>query len=915
MAWGGARLVDLRPGEGRLVFLASLVLFGLIGAHTMLETARDALFLGRLPPADLTYVYGALAGLTLATTNVNSRFVLAYGRRNALIFTLLFASFVTTMFFLAPRTEETVFALYLWSGLLGTVMVVQFWMFAGHLFTVTQGKRLFGLLAAGGVLGAVIGASVSIFAVEMASVELLLPCAAAALLVTALGITGFEVDAVEAPSRTSSRSPLDWRAGARALRDNPFLVRLGLLTAVATATVLTTDYMFKKAAAETFEAAELGAFFAKYYAVLNGVALLVQLFVAGAVVRRAGTIIAFMLLPSLLLLGAGGVILAGGGLSLILLAKGADGALRHSLHRICTELLWMPVPDSQRAKTKALIDAVIVRGAQAAAAFGLYMLSRLSMDTPTSLAVVVLAGAATWIVGAVGLRRPYIDLFRHAIHKDAPGQSHLQLDLRSVEVVVEALSSREPRQVISAIELLASNGRSRLIPGLILYHEADEVLIRALDIITTKERKDWVPLAERLLTHRNEDVRVQALKALARIGVREPLEGRLLDVSPTVRGQAAFWLADGDEDRPPQAHPAIQTILEMQSRAGRMAQRGLLAAIHASGGRRWADVLLHLAESDDEAVVEAACSAMASVRDGRFIPILIDRLGRRSGRSVVREALVALGEPALDALEHALNDRSRPVAVRLHVPRTISKFPEQRAADILIRILAEEPSGAIRYKALRGLGRMARELPVRIDAGVMERRANLELREYLRVLALAQPIEEGLPEQPATVQPSGRLLLGLLDDKMRQAMERVFRLLQIAHPGESIRSVGDALRSSDRQVRAKALEYLDALTLASSVPENRELLRIIGDDLDARERLDRSMDITQVSVEGYLPTLSLLIRERDESVAGLAAYHALELGEPSLSQDVELVSEERSLGGSLRSFIELMAAREAAGVV
>jgi AAA family ATP:ADP antiporter len=576
----------------------------------------------------------------------------------------------------------------------------------------------------------------------------------------------------------------------------------------------------------------------------------------------------------------------------------------------------MPVPDSQRAKTKALIDAVVVRGSQAIAAFGLYMLSRLALDTPQSLAVLIGVGAGVWILGAFGLRRPYLDLFRRAIHKDSPEQAgtHLQLDLRSVEVVVEALSSRDPKQVISAIELLASNGRDRLIPALILYHESDEVLIHALDIITTRERKDWIPLAERLLTHRNEAVRVQALKVLARIGYHEPLEGRLLDVSPNVRGQAAFWLATAS-DGYPEDHPAIRQITRMSGPAGGRAQGGLLAAIRSSGDERWADVLLHLAANENEEVADLACSAMTTVRDPRFIPILIERLDRRQGRAIVREALVALGEPALDALERAVRDHSLPHEVRLHIPRSISKFPEQRAADILVRLLTEEPNGGIRFKALRGLGRLVQEHLVRVEPEVVEKRANVELREYLRVLGLAHPIEEGLDDQPVAVRPSGRLLLGLLEDKQRQAMERVFRLLQIAHPRESIRNVGEALRSGDRQVRAKALEYLDALTLASTVPENRELLRIIGDDLNAGDRLERSMDITQLTVASYLDTLSLLIRESDESVAGLAAYHALELGVPELSEDVALVSEERSLGGSLRSFIELMAAREAHGVV
>jgi hypothetical protein len=45
------RLVAVRPEERRGTVAAFLTIFGTLGAHTLLETARDALFLARLPAA------------------------------------------------------------------------------------------------------------------------------------------------------------------------------------------------------------------------------------------------------------------------------------------------------------------------------------------------------------------------------------------------------------------------------------------------------------------------------------------------------------------------------------------------------------------------------------------------------------------------------------------------------------------------------------------------------------------------------------------------------------------------------------------------------------------------------------------------------------------------------------------------
>src|SRR5436190_6232 len=83
------------------------------------------------------------AAPTRLVTAANARFVRRFGQRNALIFTLLAAAYGTTVLHFTPLRPFALFVLYTWSALLGTVLGVQFWMFAGQRFTVTQGKRLF----------------------------------------------------------------------------------------------------------------------------------------------------------------------------------------------------------------------------------------------------------------------------------------------------------------------------------------------------------------------------------------------------------------------------------------------------------------------------------------------------------------------------------------------------------------------------------------------------------------------------------------------------------------------------------------------------------------------------------------------------------------------------------------------------
>jgi AAA family ATP:ADP antiporter len=884
------RLIDVRPGEGRLVFEGAASLFGLIAAHTLLETARDALFLGRLPPSRLTFVYALLAVLAVGVARSNARFVRAFGRRNALIFTLFAAAHGTVMLYLVPGGPVTYFILYVWSGLLGSVLVVQFWMFVGQRFTVAQGKRLFGPLAAGGVLGAVTGAGFAVPMLRVLATDDLLIAAAGLFLLTALGLTGVRGDPPGQPVASANRQPLS--TGLGLFKEHPYLAQLALLVGLATATVLSTDYLFKSVVAATFPAEDLGEFFASYYAALNAVALVVQVFVAQAVVRKGGVVGAFLVLPMLLIVGLAGTLATQGAVLAVLVTKGADGTLRHSLHRISTELLWMPVPEHVRTKSKVFIDTVVVRGTQGLSAALLLGITGLGYGSPPILAALTGLLAISWLAVGMKLRRPYLELFRRALQSRASGTRRaddLRLSLDNVGIVLEALSSREPAEATAAIQLLASSDRAALIPALVLYHEADEVLLAALKVIATEGRKDWRPLATMLLEHDHEDVRIGALAALSRVSDASAVESRMLDVSPRVRAHAAYWLAEASPE-PPESHPAVRSMLNMSGKAGCDARFGLLEAVEEEGRQRWADIVLITSNHPNEELVVASTHAMAKVPDVRFIPHLIQRLRFRAGREAVREAIVQLGAPALDALEEALNTPQEARKIRRHIPRTISRFNSQRAVDILTRRLSVEANGRVRYKILRGLGRLITGQPLHIDAAAIEEQAKRNLLEHLRMAALWLPLSNTVPAQ-LRPRRAHDLLVGLLEDKVHQALERAFRLLQLVHRQEDLRTTLMAIVSDDREAKAHALEFLDALTLDAKVPEIRTLLRLIVDDLPWQERLQRAAGYIDIIPKSEQEALDLLALEDDVAVAAIAQSYRRTLEQPDQTLELTLTEE------------------------
>ncbi len=861
-----SRIADVRPGEGALVFGASLTLAGIVAAHLMLETARDALFLTKLSASKLTFVYLAMALLAGLVGRYEIMVGRVLGRTNALILSLMIAAMGTMLFYVSDKSVAATFGLYLWTGLSGTLLMLQFWLFAASRFTGAQGRRLYGLIAAGGVLGAVVGGAVSAAVTRSLPVDTLLASAAVLHLATALLVTTAPPPAIVAEPVRTTRA----RDALRSVAASPYLRRIVALTVFSTFTLLCADFLFKSVTATHVPKDELANFLANYYTVTNAFALMIQLFIAMRVLQRAGTIVTMSILPLFLMAAATAPFLIGGVLAGALLAKGADGALRHSLHKVSMELLYLPLGANERSSAKAFMDSILVRGAQGLTALGLLGLGALHMDHPMVLFGCVIVGSLAWFICGLSLKQPYLERFRAAIGKagDQP-QIHLEeLTLDGVEVVVESLSSTDEARVLSAMSLFEQAGRTGLIPALMLYHPSETIVVRALELIPSHDRKDWPPLAERLSTHESLDIRLAAVRALGRFGYLESIDPDSYD-DPGLRATALFFRANRTKD--PLSDRGVADLLAAPPNARTLGP--FLSAIIQHGSRRWGDVIEKLKDTEDPQLASLLPQAIVRVQDARFIPILVHRLALREGREEVRKALAQMGDRSFRALCDALADDSTPPEVRLHVPRAISRLGTRQAGAFLLDALHSDLPGAIRYKALRGLGQLSTREGQRFPQDRILPLIATTSRESLRLAVLRENILASLHRAPASARASGWLLAELLVDKKSQAVERMTRLLQLLHPREDLRRVCHAIVRGTREAQTAAGELLEVLTLGYD-EELREMVRTLTDPAPVVERLEHIVELIHLSVLGHTEALRDLLEDPDPPLSALAAEYA-----------------------------------------
>jgi len=298
-------------------------------------------------------------------------------------------------------------------------------------------------------------------------------------------------------------------------------------------------------------------------------------------------------------------------------------------------------------------------------------------------------------------------------------------------------------------------------------------------------------------------------------------------------------------------------------------------AIERQPAEAFEDVILRLAASPDSRVLRHVAHAMGKIKSPSFLPSLLLMLGQREVRNETRMALLEYGDAALRMLDLALGDHNVPQQVRRHIPHTISQFAPDQAMPVLEKQLLEESDGLVRFKVLRALGRAAAEHPeVALDKAVLQGATERASDAAIELLYWRINFVRGAAAQPQRLTPGHSLIVMLLRDKERHAVERIFRLLGLTFRREDLRSMYRGLANANPKVRASSRELLENLL---APPLRGSVLGLVDDVADERRLAILRPDLARAPIE-YEALLILLRDGRRPALRPLAGYHARELG-------------------------------------
>ncbi len=396
------RLFGVRPIEVGPALLCALCYFLVLFAWFIIRPVRDEVGLAG-GVRNLNWLFLVTLGVTLAATPVYGMLAdkLSRGRFIAAVYSI----FVCTLAifgaaFYTADAEAQVWVgrvFYIWASVLNLFLIAVFTALMVDVWSLDGSRRVFGLIAMGGTLGAVAGSALTSFlATRVATTGLLGISCVMFLSAAALMITVQRRFARQQPQNAERRPPFSFAEacnGAWLVVKSPYL--LSVCVFMLCLTILSSFLYFEKMRIVDL-AIESGERRRELFAQINlgtqSLTLFAQIFLTAHSLRRLGVAVTLLFMPVVTFLGFFALALAPILLTVISFEI-VRGASNYAFTKPARETLFTVLSKGEKYKAKGFIDTFVYRSGDA--------LGALSDKAVTTW---IAPGAVPWIaVGIAGI--------------------------------------------------------------------------------------------------------------------------------------------------------------------------------------------------------------------------------------------------------------------------------------------------------------------------------------------------------------------------------------------------------------------------------------------------------------------------------------------------------------------------------
>jgi len=365
-----AELLKLEDGEWRPVAWSFLYFFCLLGGYYVLRPVRDEMGI-QAGLENLPWLFTATFFAMLLAVPVYGWAATRFPRRTLLpvVYGFFIVNLLVFYFAFASGAPVSIIAriFFVWLSVFNLFVVSVFWSFMVDIYSREQSRRLFGVIAVGGTVGAIAGPALTAQLAAAVGVFNLLLVSIAMLSIALLSIARLRQWAGESSPEQQDVAALEghwWDGLVRVLRSRYLLgvsAYILLYTTVATFLYFIQAHVVEDAFADSAQRTRV---FALIDLATNSLTVALQLFFTSRIVARWGLAVLLGIVP---VMAAFGFLALGWApvLAMIAAVQVLRRAGNYALARPGREMLYGVLPRIDKYKSKNFIDTVVYRGGDA----------------------------------------------------------------------------------------------------------------------------------------------------------------------------------------------------------------------------------------------------------------------------------------------------------------------------------------------------------------------------------------------------------------------------------------------------------------------------------------------------------------------------------------------------------------------
>lgn len=405
----------IKPNEIRATLLSFSFVFLLMTAYFILRPVRDAMS-SDWTDTELSWLWTSTFFFSFIAVSlygeIISRIKFNYVVPGVYVFFSIsfFAFNFLSLILIDPDIINKIF--YVWLSVFSLFHVSVFWSFISNIFSKEQAPRLFGFIASGASIGAILGPSVPILFVNQVGTMNLLIIAGIILLIPVPLISWLEkIQFSELKNHkvnldeTKNTIKKDFLSGFSSLIKNPYLISISLF--ILFYVVMNTFIYFElRKLLIDFDRDARTQIWASIDLIVNVLAIVTAIFLTGRITTRFGMPTTLALIPVLMVLGW--LVVAISPILLFLIGlQIIRRAGNYAITKPGREMLFTLVDNEARYKVKPVIDIVVYRGGDMLTAwFYTFLTATLGLGL-SGVSIIAAAVASLWALTGLYLGKQY----------------------------------------------------------------------------------------------------------------------------------------------------------------------------------------------------------------------------------------------------------------------------------------------------------------------------------------------------------------------------------------------------------------------------------------------------------------------------------------------------------------------------